>query len=204
MTEDGAIKLLSKLKPELPKWVRVMRVNRDIPSTVIEAGPKKTNIRQSIHERMKSEGTRCNCIRCRESGLKSRDSEQLLGKGKLMKEYYTASDGQEIFISYESKNTLFGFARLRIPSLPWRPEINQSTALIRELHVYGKTLGVGKKGESTQHKGIGKLLMNEAEAIALNEFDSKKMVVISGLGVKEYYKKNFGYKKDGPYVSKKL
>jgi elongator complex protein 3 len=204
LSEKKAINLLAKIKPKIPKWVRVMRVNRDIPSTVIEAGPKLTNLRQMVHVKMKEEGVECNCIRCREAGLKSRDFENKLSDAKLMTEEYFASLGKEIFISYESKKALFGFARLRIPHSPFRPEITKSTAIIRELHVYGKTLGVGKKGESIQHKGVGKLIMAEAEKIAKEKFDAKKMVIISGLGVKEYYIKNFGYKKDGPYVSKKL
>jgi elongator complex protein 3 len=204
ITEEKAVKMLSIIKRDLPKWVRVMRVNRDIPSTVIEAGPKRTNLRQLVHDQMKKEGFECKCIRCREVGLKSRDSKEILFNGKIKVEEYAASKGKEIFISYESKKALFGFLRLRIPHEPFRSEITDSTALIRELHVYGKTLGVGKSGESTQHKGVGKELMQEAERIALKKFDSKKMVVISGLGVKEYYTNNFGYKKDGPYVSKQL
>ena len=204
MTEKQAIDLLTKLKPELPNWVRVMRVNRDIPSTIIEGGIKKTNLRQLVHAEMKAQGKECRCIRCREAGLRSRDEPTKIKKAKLKREYYDASGGREIFISYETKKALFGFVRLRIPSKPFRKEITNKTALIRELHVYGKTLGVGKKGESSQHKGIGKKLMSEAERIAKNEFGSEKMVVISGLGVKEYYRKNFGYKKDGPYMSKSL
>ena len=44
----------------------------------------------------------------------------------------------------------------------------------------------------------------EAERIAKEEFDCNKMLIIAGLGVKEYYQKQLGYKNDGPYVSKPL
>jgi len=204
ITEKEAVKLMCKLKPQIPKWVRIMRVNRDIPSTVITDGVKRTNLRQVIHEEMKKKGLTCSCIRCREVGLKSRNEKIDFSNAKIGTEFYEASSGQEAFISYENKDALFGFARLRNPLKPFRKEITDRTALIRELHVYGKVLGVGKKGESTQHKGIGKLLMDEAEKIAIEKFDANKIVIISGLGVKEYYIKNFGYSKEGPYVSKKL
>jgi elongator complex protein 3 len=148
---------------------------------------------------------KCNCIRCREAGLKQRDEKVDFSGAKIVSEFYNASGGEEAFISFESKNGLFGFVRLRKPFEPFRKEIGQRTALVRELHVYGKALPLGKKsGESTQHRGVGKKLMHEAERVAREKFDSDKIVVISGLGVKEYYRKNFGYRKEGPYVSKNL
>ena len=206
MDEEKAVKLLSELKPDLPKWVRVMRVNRDIPSTIISAGIKKTNLRQLVEEELSSHGKRCNCIRCREAGLQSRTgSEDDISKAHLRTEFYDASGGEEAFISFESKNSLFGFVRLRKPCQPFLKEIAPSTALVRELHVFGKGLALGERSaESPQHRGIGKLLMKEAEAVAKGRFSADKMVVISGLGVKEYYIKNFRYKKEGPFVSKKL
>ena len=205
MNEEKAVKLLANLKEDLPKWVRVMRVNRDIPSNIISAGIKKTNLRQLVEEEMHIRGTKCNCIRCREAGLQSRTNEIDYAAAKLQTEFYAASEGEEAFISYESKGSLFGFVRLRKPALPFLKEITPKTALIRELHVYGRGLAVGEKDDlSSQHKGLGKLLMSEAEKVAKERFDANKIVVISGLGVKEYYIKNFGYKKEGPFVSKKI
>jgi elongator complex protein 3 len=126
-------------------------------------------------------------------------------KAKLSAEFYDASGGEEAFISVESKDSLFGFARLRKPAEPFLSQVTSRTALLRELHVYGKALPLGgRDAESSQHKGIGKELMLEAERIAKERFGANKMVVISGLGVKEYYRKNFGYKKEGPFVSKSL
>ncbi len=205
MSEEKTIKLLTKLKSELPPWVRVMRVNRDIPSNIISGGIKKTNLRQLIEKQLVKEGKKCNCIRCREIGLFSRQNKIVDKNPKLKTIFYNSSKGKEVFISMESKECLYGFARLRKPFEPFVKQINDNTAIIRELHVYGKTLGVGEKDvDSTQHLGYGKTLIEEAERIAKEEFDSKKMVIISGLGVKEYYRKNFCYENDGTYVSKKL
>ncbi|MEK6959218.1 MAG: tRNA uridine(34) 5-carboxymethylaminomethyl modification radical SAM/GNAT enzyme Elp3 [archaeon] len=207
MKEDEAIKLLAELKRSIPKWVRVMRVNRDIPSDVISAGIMKTNLRELVAKELASHGEKCNCIRCREVGLLYRDSIEepdWLG-AKIGTEFYDASGGKEAFISAESNGVLFGFVRLRKPSGPFMKEIDQKTALIRELHVYGRSVPLGKHfEESAQHKGLGKVLMGEAEKVAKEKFGAEKIVIISGLGVKEYYIKNFGYKKEGPYVSKKI
>jgi len=203
MLEEEAVKLLSKIKSEIPKWVRIMRVNRDIPSNIISAGIKKTNLRQLVEKEMKKHNQKCNCIRCREIGLKKKEFNISLAKIKT--ESYSASGGEEVFISSEYKDDLFGFVRLRKIAKPFLKSIDSNTALIRELHVYGKTLSLGKKADvSAQHQGLGKELMLKAEEIAKERFGAKKMVVISGLGVKPYYKKNFNYKKDSFFVSKKL
>ncbi len=211
LTEDDAIKLLVEIKSFLPKWVRVMRVDRDIPSNVIEAGVKRTNLRQLVEKELELQRKKCNCIRCREIGLGMRfkphdfSFEEELSKAKLNTEFYDASMGEEAFISFESKNHLFGFVRLRKPQDPFVFGLTKKTALIRELHVYGKSLSLGEKDSlAAQHQGLGKELMNEAQKIAKERFDSKRMAVISGLGVREYYKKNFGFKKKEPYMVKTL
>ncbi|MBT4870846.1 MAG: tRNA uridine(34) 5-carboxymethylaminomethyl modification radical SAM/GNAT enzyme Elp3 [Candidatus Diapherotrites archaeon] len=203
LLEKEAIKLLSSIKSEIPRWVRIMRVNRDIPSNIISAGIKKTNLRQLVEKEMESHGQKCNCIRCREIGLKKKEFD--ISKAKIKTEFYKASKGEEAFISLEHKDDLFGFVRVRKPHAPFLKSITPDTALVRELHVYGKTLSLGKKEEdSAQHHGLGKELMLKAEEIAKEKFGAKKMVVISGLGVKPYYKKNLNYVDDSFFVSKKL
>jgi elongator complex protein 3 len=205
LTEKGAVKLLAQIKSELPRWVRVMRVNRDIPSNIISAGVKKTNLRQLVREELSAQGKRCSCIRCREAGLKQRDGKVDFSDAKLSAEFYGASGGEEAFISFESRDALFGFLRLRKPFEPFMKQIGPRTALVRELHVYGKALPIGGRSEeSLQHRGIGKALMEEAERISTEKFGARKLVVISGPGVKEYYRKNFGCTRDGQYVSKRL
>ena len=196
ITTDEASLLIAKMKSFIPRYCRVMRVQRDIPSYRIEAGVDKTNLRQDVHEIMKQQGLKCQCIRCRQV------KNKIIGKVKINRIDYEASNGKEIFLSLDDDNDqLIGFLRLRIPGKSFRKEITDKAVLIRELHVYGETTKLGEQG-NTQHLGFGKQLMQEAEKIA-KEFNKNKIVVISGVGVKLYYR-NLGYKDDGPYVSKNL
>jgi len=195
-----AAKLIAKIKSFVPKYIRIMRIQRDIPSTVVSAGVKHTNLRQIIHNEMELHNLKCNCIRCREIGR----SKQKPSDPKLQVEEYSASKGKEFFISLEDKNSLYGFCRMRFPFNPFRKELTDKTALIRELHVYSKALSLSEspKKNEFQHKGFGKILLNKAEEIAL-EYNFNKLAVISGVGAREYYW-NLGYKNDGVFVSKKL
>ncbi|MBR9690800.1 tRNA uridine(34) 5-carboxymethylaminomethyl modification radical SAM/GNAT enzyme Elp3 [Candidatus Woesearchaeota archaeon] len=199
ITTKKAMKLIKEFKKHIPSYVRVMRVQRDIPTKVIAAGVDKTNLRQLIEE----EGHECNCIRCREVG------HIYAKKGKKPKEVeirvheYDASDGKEFFISAEDfkQNILVGFARLRFPAQCLRKEITKDSALVREVHVYGTATSIGEEGK-VQHKGWGRKLLKKAEDVA-KKHKKKKVIVISGVGVREYYKK-FGYKLEGPYMTKKI
>ncbi|MEM3154605.1 MAG: tRNA uridine(34) 5-carboxymethylaminomethyl modification radical SAM/GNAT enzyme Elp3 [Candidatus Woesearchaeota archaeon] len=200
ITSEDAADIIVEAKRWVPKWCRIMRVQRDIPSTVIDAGPNMTNMRQLVKQKLKEKGMKCRCIRCREP----REREIDWSAVKLLREDYKAGGGKEIFLSFEdTKNDLLlGFCRLRIIPESHRSEIPRNSAGIRELHVYGQAVPLGEEGE-VQHKGLGKQLMAEAERIAKEEFKCKKMLVISGIGVREYYYK-LGYKRDGPYVSKEI
>ena len=194
-TKDAA-EIISEFKRDMPSYCRIMRIQRDIPTSITEAGPDKTNLRQYVDKLLKEKEIRCNCIRCREIGRNIAE-----GKPKLKVLGYEASKGKEFFISLEDKNSLYGFCRLRFPSQFIRKEITKDSVLIRELHIYGESVELGKKGK-IQHKGYGKLLLRKAEEIS-EKNNKNKIVVISGIGVKEYYKK-LGYKKDGPYMVKYL
>lgn len=205
MTQEEAVEFYSKLKPHIPEWVRVMRVQRDIPTQNISAGVKKTNLRQTVHAHMKKEGLVCRCIRCREVGFKRTIEGVVPKKIELVRREYEASHGKEIFLSAEDVNEdiLVGFVRLRIPHAPTLPELNDS-AYIRELHVYGQSVPIGETIEkSAQHKGWGKKLLSEAETIAKKEFGLEQMNIIAGIGVREYYKK-LGYEQNGAFVKKNL
>ena len=192
LTTEQAARLITEFKKSIPEYVRIMRVQRDIPTRMTEAGVDRTNLRQYIHEK----GARCRCIRCREI----RDRE-IKGKIELKINNYLASGGEEYFISLENNDSLLGFCRLRFPSQTLRPEISDEPALIRELHVYGSAVEIRGKGK-VQHKGFGRKLLMKAENIA-RKAGKKKMVIISGVGVRGYYRK-FGYKKQGPYMVKNL
>ncbi|HLC99264.1 MAG TPA: tRNA uridine(34) 5-carboxymethylaminomethyl modification radical SAM/GNAT enzyme Elp3 [Candidatus Nanoarchaeia archaeon] len=193
-TKDAA-EIIIEFKKTCPEYVRIMRVQRDIPTYATEAGVDRTNLRQLIQEEMRKRGIKCRCIRCREIG-------RLAGKGRtrIKTLNYDASEGKEFFISAVKGDSLLGFCRLRFPSQSLRKEITKDSALIRELHVYGKAVSVGKKG-AVQHTGIGKRLLKEAENIAKRN-GRKKIVVISGIGAREYYRK-LGYRLEGVYMVRK-
>ena len=203
ITTEEAAEIIVEIKKYIPEYCRVMRIQRDIPKYLIEAGVEKANLRQLVMDIMRKKNIKCRCIRCREP----RNNEIDWNSVELRRLDYEASSSKEIFISVEDvkNDILLGFNRLRIPYNPYRNEITDKSAGIREIHVYGRALGVGKKSDSEiQHKGIGKTMMEEAEKIAREEYDKNKMVVIAGIGVREYFRKKFNYKQDGPYVSKRL
>ncbi len=202
MTTQEAAELIAKIKENVPEYCRIMRVQRDIPSNVIAAGVDRTNLRQYIDEILKKKDKKCRCIRCREPRLK--DIRDLKIKIKTLS--YEASNGFEFFISAEDekKDILLGFCRLRFPSQFLRREITKDSALIRELHVYGAQQIIGsEKGKgAVQHHGLGRKLLKKAEEIARKN-GRKKMFVISGVGVREYYRK-LGYRKESVYMVKKI
>ncbi len=193
---DKTIKLIADITEMVPKWIRIMRIQRDIPATKIIAGIKKSNLRQLVEEELKKRKKKCNCIRCREPRGQLSDIKGY----KIVKEEYSSSGGKEIFVCAEKNDYLLGFIRLRFPSNPFVKEISKSTAIIRELHVYGQTTKFDEK--NIQHMGIGKVLLKEAENIA-KENDYRKIVIISGIGVREYYRK-LGYKLSEPYMIKNI
>jgi elongator complex protein 3 len=209
-TTEQAVALIAEIKKFVPPWVRVMRVQRDIPARLILAGVKKSNLRQLVHEQLKAQGGKCQCIRCREVGHRMTVDhiKPDLEKVKIQSICYDASEGKEIFISAEDQENkiLIGYLRLRVPSAKaHRPEITaMPSAIVRELHVYGPLVPVGKHSAGAwQHKGFGAGLLKEAERMAREDYDLKKLLVISALGTRRYYMR-FGYERDGVYVSKKL
>lgn len=205
---EQASRVIAKASKFIPRWCRVMRMQRDIPVQLIAAGIKKSNLRELAEAEAKRLGAKCECIRCRELGLKvlKEKIKPDWRSVKLNRIDYEASGGKEIFLSFDeaTHDALVGFLRLRMPFKPHRPEINNSTALVREMHIYGESLGLGEEaGKRLQHRGFGERLLAEAERIAADEFDKKKLLVIAGSGVKEYYRK-LGYCDDGAYVSKSV
>jgi elongator complex protein 3 len=198
-TTQQLIDLIADVKPTIPRYCRVNRVIRDIPSTNVVEGNRRTSLRQDIHDEMKRRGTQCQCVRCREVRGKTIDADSL----KLDDSIYQAGAAEEHFISYVTPDDkLAGFVRLSLPSKD-SPQTGISdldtlagtrrVALIREVHVYGQSLPVGaeKKG-AAQHAGLGTRLLAEAEEVAkANGF--QHMAVISAVGTREYYlERGFG------------
>ncbi len=195
-TEEAADRIVEG-KRFVERYCRIMRVQRDIPPKFMAAGVDRSNLRQYVGELAKQRGVTCQCIRCREVG-------RTVAQGELVYNTmeYEASNGKEIFISADTKDdALTGFVRMRYPGIFLRPEITKDSALIRELHVYGNAVAIGEKGD-VQHRGVGKKLMELAEQRAKQD-GKKKIVVIAGVGVREYYKK-LGYHLEGPYMVKRL
>ena len=199
MTTEEASSLIAEWKPLVPTYCRIQRIQRDVPTKYWEDGVNITNLRQHIHETHKPQ---CRCIRCREPRGRPIDYDAV----KICIQEYEANKGKEVFISAEDTHHDFilGFCRLRIPFQCLAPEITEKTALIRELHVYGQALPLGNTTKTgIQHKGYGKLLLQTAEHMAKEQYKKNKIVVISGVGVRNYYRKS-EYANDGPYVSKNI
>ena len=199
-TTEEVVELIAMAKRYFPEWVRVQRIQRDIPVKAA-IGLDKGNIRQLVHRRLKELGYSCRCIRCREVGHKGVRPEEY-SKAELVVREYRASGGKEFFISFEIEeyDALVGFARLRFPKEPFISVLKDS-ALIRELHVYGRAVPIGEISNAFQHRGFGERLLREAEEIAKERYD--KIAVISGVGVRNYYRK-LGYRLSGGYMIKRL
>jgi elongator complex protein 3 len=193
--DEGMIDLLMAIKALIPKYVRISRLMRDIPSKFIIAGSRDLALRGTIKKKMGQAGLRCNCIRCREYGHRLRDG-WAIGEPRLTRMDYETFGGKEVFLSYEDENeTLFGLLRLRI---------NGGGAMVRELHIFGPEVPLGRKLERTaQHHGLGERLLREAERIAREEFKADRVSVLSGVGAREYYR-SLGYALEGAYMVKEL
>jgi elongator complex protein 3 len=196
--EEELVDLIAYAKSVIPEFTRLQRIQRDIPAKLIVAGSKHSNFRQLAQNRLTSLGKRCRCIRCREIG---RLPSVVEAEVRVLE--YEACGGQEHFISAVSGDSLIGFARLRFPSQVYRPELD-CAALLRELHVYGSLVSVGKDAgdEEWQHRNFGRLLLARAEEIA-TDGGFTSLAIMSGIGVRPYYRRQ-GYERSGPYMVKVL
>jgi len=202
-TTEELIQLIADVKPSIPRYCRVNRVIRDIPSTYVIEGNKVTSLRQDVHRELQKRGTRCQCIRCREIGNHPIDHSKLL-KEELV---YQAAFAEEHFLSYVTPDDhLAGFLRLSLPTenspQVGIPEI-QGAAMIREVHVYGQSLEVGRdQPGAAQHIGLGTRLINWAEHIARQK-GFKELAVISAIGTRQYYLKR-GFQRGEYYLRKEI
>jgi elongator complex protein 3 len=200
---EELIDLIADIKPTIPRYCRVNRVIRDIPSTNVVEGNRRTSLRQDVHDEMKRRGTNCQCVRCREVKGKSVSTDKL----NLDDLVYQAGAAEEHFISYVTPDDkLAGFVRLSLPgkdSLQTGISDLDGAALIREVHVYGQSLPVGAEKEgAAQHAGLGTRLLEEAEQIAsANGF--RRIAVISAVGTRGYYLRR-GFERGELYLTKKI
>jgi elongator complex protein 3 len=208
-SNEEAVDLIAEIKKNVPRWMRIMRVQRDIPAPLIVAGVNRSNLRQLVQQKMAKEGAKCNCIRCREVGHQTGSKMKLdPHEVDILTRQYDASEGEEIFISAEDlkNDVLIGYLRLRIPSeKAHRREVKaKPCSIVRELHVYGSLVPVGKHFDKAwQHKGYGNILLARAERITKEDYGLRRILIISALGTKQYYKR-LGYTYDGVYMSRTL
>jgi elongator complex protein 3 len=198
---EELIQLISDIKPTIPRYCRVNRVIRDIPSQYIVAGNKRTSLRQDIQEELKRRGTKCQCIRCREVRGRQIDVSRL----KMEDMVYTSNGCEEHFLSFNTPDDyLAGFLRLSLPGLTAADtgitELDQA-AIVREVHIYGQSLPVGQEREGVaQHAGLGTALLEKAEEITANK-GYRTIAVISAVGTRQYYLDR-GYERGEYYLIK--
>jgi elongator complex protein 3 len=209
-TNEQVVSVVSDAVSEMPEYVRIQRMQRDIPLHQIEAGLNKGHLRELVHQRMKAKGQRNPTIRFREIGHFQMRSEEDINPDsiQLVRHDYEASDGTEVFLSFEDPglDVLFGFLRLRNPSPDThRMELTEKpSVMIRELRVYGPVVDIGKRNrDAWQHLGLGEKMVSEAEEIGRADFDATQILVNSGIGVKEYYR-TLGFIDRGPYLTKSI
>lgn len=198
---ETAAELLSRIKEELPPWVRIQRIQRDIPSRLIAAGVRTSNVRQLALARLRARGRSCPCLRCREVGRRALPE---LTDLQLTETRYAAAGGEEVFYGWEDPKThaIAGFLRLRLPS----GDDPAAPPIIRELKVLGVETPVGEEfAEGTaryQHRGLGRALVDRAEADTRSA-GFGRLRVISAVGTRPYYRA-LGYGPDGPWMAKTL
>ena len=202
-TMQELIDLIADLKPGIPRYCRVNRIIRDIPSTLVVEGNKRTSLRQDIQAEISLRGESCQCIRCREIRGAEFDPDSLILKDLAYRTDFT----EEHFVSYTTPgDKLAGFLRLSLPGAT-SPKIGirdlSAAAIIREVHVYGQSLPVGAEDEAAvQHTGLGSRLISEAERIA-RDLGYDRLAVISAVGTRQYYQKR-GFSRGELYHVKSL
>jgi len=200
---NDLITLIAEILRLVPPWVRVFRIQRDVPMTLVSAGVDNGNLRDLAMKRLLERGGKCRDVRAREVGITEIREKIRPSHVELVRRDFMADDGWETVISYEDteQDILIGLVRLRAPGETFRPELVDAS-IVRELHVYGQVVPIEHKDLSRyQHKGYGSQLMAEAERISREEHGAKKLAVISGIGVRDYYRK-LGYELEGAYMVK--
>lgn len=200
LSEDEGVALVAEMKSMVPPWVRILRIQRDIPAGLIEAGIRKGHLRELVAERLAEDGKGCACIRCREVGHRRVTADDGGVEPQMRSIAYDASGGREVFLSFESGDdgSLVGYARLRFPG----PE-GPGSALLRELHVYGQMVPFDAgPGPNWQHRGYGERLLAECERLG-REDGRTELRITSGVGARGYYR-SLGYGLSGHYMAKTL
>jgi elongator complex protein 3 len=199
--EATAARVLAEAKALVPPWVRIQRIQRDIPARLIAAGVRAGNVRQWAVRELARTGRRCRCLRCREVARRASPDRASL---ELTETSYTSSEGREVFLAWEDRasDTVAGFLRLRFPSSTTLGGLE--APVVRELKVLGPELPIGAEGRSDgtfQHAGLGRGLLDRAEAIAASE-GSERLFVLSAVGTRAYYRRH-GFEAAGAHMAKR-
>jgi elongator complex protein 3 len=207
-TPDQLVELTAHILAMVPPWTRLYRIQRDIPMPLVSSGVEHGNLRELALQKLRDWNIPCLDIRSREVGMKQIHSQVTPEQVELVRRDYVANGGWETFLAYEDpvQDILIGLLRLRKAGpAAFLSEITEKpSSIIRELHVYGTAVAVSARDPTRfQHQGFGMLLLQEAERIAREEHGSEKLLVISGVGTRHYYRK-LGYELDGPYMSKSI
>jgi elongator complex protein 3 len=202
-TTEDLVSLIADVKPTIPRYCRVNRVIRDIPSPHVVAGNKRSSLRQDVHAEMARRGTHCDCIRCREVRGGKVEPASL----RLDDLVYHPDGAEEHFLSFITPDDrIAGFLRLSLPG-PHSPPTGLTdlgeAAIIREVHVYGQSLAVGaEQNGAAQHAGIGTRLLVEADRIARLQ-GYRRMAVIAAVGTRKYYLER-GFERGELYLVKAI
>ncbi|KAL3142875.1 Elongator subunit [Trebouxia sp. C0009 RCD-2024] len=203
------IDLVARILALVPPWVRIYRIQRDIPMPLVSSGVEKGNLRELALARMGHLGLQCRDVRTREAGIQDIHHKVKPEEIELVRRDYSANGGWETFLAYEDprQDILVGLLRLRKvcgAAKSRQAELQGRCSIVRELHVYGTAVAVSARDATKQqHQGYGTLLMEEAERIARREHRSLRLAVISGVGTRHYYRK-LGYHLEGHYMLKEL
>ncbi len=200
---ETLISLITNVKTRIPRYCRVNRVIRDIPSTNVVEGNKRTSLRMDVHRELERRGQRCECVRCREVRRRSVNPAKL----RLEDLVYRAGEAEEHFLSFVTpEDRLAGFLRLSLPD-SGAPDLGfddlNSAAIIREVHVYGQSIPVGdERPGAAQHAGLGTQLIDRAESLA-RERGFNRLAVIAAVGTRRYYAAR-GFQRGELYMLKSL
>ncbi|NLF50197.1 MAG: tRNA uridine(34) 5-carboxymethylaminomethyl modification radical SAM/GNAT enzyme Elp3 [Leptolinea sp.] len=205
-TTDELIQLIADLKNTIPRYCRVNRVIRDIPSNLIAAGNKRSSLRMDVKEELDRRGQHCQCVRCREVRGEQIKPDELVFHDLA----YDTPASQEHFLSFDTpQDKLTGYLRLSLPDFTQNTDVRQAmpdlkdAAIIREVHVFGQSLPVGSdEAGAAQHTGLGTTFLAEAERIA-REKGYARLAVIAAVGTRLYYNKR-GFERGTHYFVKEL